>query len=153
MLNENLTCINDYSQSNEEQNSFQPGWINLTYVNYSSSIVNAFKYQSSNQLDTYDYNGNHGKYDGSGYVYQFRGRLSDMKQNISQLYQLQWIDKQTRMLIIQLSLYNPNAQMFTFVTLLCEFLPTGGIFPSARFQPFYFQSKILIILTKSDRIV
>jgi hypothetical protein len=38
--------------------------------------------------------------------------------------------------IIQLSLYNPNTQLFTSVTLLVEFLLTGGLYPSARFDPF-----------------
>ena len=120
----NLTCTTDHSSSNEEQGSFQPGWvINETEIEYSSSISNAFIYKSS----------------GGGYVYEYRGRLSDLQTNLSKLHQLKWIDHQTRSVIIQLSLYNPNVQLFTSFTLLIELLSTGGILSTARFETFYLQ--------------
>src|ERR1700722_4139365 len=109
-------CENDYELSSEERSSFYPGWVNETKQNYSSSISQAFVYQTSEQLDTYPYEGEYGTYNSGGYVYDFRGRLSDLQSNLSQLYQLEWIDEQTRAVIIQMSLYNPNVQMFTCVT-------------------------------------
>ncbi|CAF0882123.1 unnamed protein product [Adineta steineri] len=136
------TCINDYSLFNEEKDSFQPGWIlNQTSIeeeDYSSSILKAFQYQSSKELDTYVYVGDHGTYGGDGYVYEFRGRLSDIKSNLSLLHQLQWIDANTRAVIIQLTLYNPNVALFTSVTFLLEFLSASGVYPSARFEPLNF---------------
>jgi hypothetical protein len=135
----NMTCNADYSLSNEEQSSFQPKWLNQSTIDYSSAIRNAFIYQSSDQLDTYDYVGDYSTYSGGGYAYQFRGRLSDLRSNLSQLHQLQWIDEQTRAVIIQLSLYNPNVQLFTSVTFLMEFLSSGGAFPTARFEPIRIQ--------------
>jgi polycystin 2 len=39
-----------------------------------------------------------------------------------------------------MSLYNPNIHMFTAVTLLAEFLSTGSVIPSARFEPMDLQS-------------
>jgi len=82
--------------------------------------------------------GNHATYGSGGYVYQFRGRVSNLESNLSQLHQLGWIDDKTRAVIIQCTLYNPNVQMFTSVTLLVEFLSTGGIIPTARFEPIHF---------------
>ncbi|CAF3719225.1 unnamed protein product, partial [Adineta steineri] len=41
-------------------------------------------------------------------------------------------------IIIQLTLYNPNVQLFTSVTFLAEFLSSTGIFTSARFEPMNF---------------
>jgi len=58
-----------------------------------------------------------------------------MVSNVSMLRQLSWLDKQTRAVIIQMSLYNPNVNLFVFVTILAEFLPTGGVFPSASVEP------------------
>ena len=78
-------------------------------------------------------------YSGNGYVYEFRGRLTDLQTNLSQLHQMQWIDGQTRAVIIQFTLYNPNAQLFTFVTLLTEFLSSGSIDPQSRFEPVTFE--------------
>ena len=138
-------CINDYNHFNEDKQSYQPGWINQTIQISNSSIDRAFLYQSSNQLDTYVYVGDHGSYGRGGYVYEFGGSLNDIRSNISELHQLEWIDKQTRAVIIQLSLYNPNVGLYTSVTFLIEFLSTGEIYPSARFEPFDF-SGILIFL-------
>ncbi|CAF4112645.1 unnamed protein product, partial [Adineta steineri] len=136
------TCIDDYNLFNEEKDSFQPGWIlNQTLIeeeDYSSSILKAFQYQSSKELDTYVYVGDYGTYSGDGYVYEFRGRLSDIKSNLSKLHQLQWIDANTRAVIIQLTLYNPNVALFTSVTFLLEFLSASGVYPSARFEPLNF---------------
>ncbi|UJR17607.1 hypothetical protein I4U23_004503, partial [Adineta vaga] len=137
--NLNLTCEKEYSLFHEEQRSFQPGWINGTSMNYSASIRSAFVYRSSKELDTYLYMGEYGTYSSGGYVYEFRGRLADLRSNLSELHQLNWIDDRTRAVLIQLNLYNPNVQMFTSVIFLCEFLVTGGVFSSARFEPLSFQ--------------
>ncbi|UJR11128.1 hypothetical protein I4U23_015309 [Adineta vaga] len=132
------TCQNDYSLFNEDKYSYGVGWKYTTTNNYNASIRQAFIYQSADALDTYVYTGDHETYGGGGYVYEFRGRLSDLQGNLSQLHQLQWIDDQTRAVIIQLTLYNPNVQLFTAVTFLAEFLSSSGVFTSARFQPISF---------------
>ncbi|CAF3807836.1 unnamed protein product [Rotaria sp. Silwood1] len=146
------TCHNDYSLFNEEKQSFQPGWINQTSTTdeqYSSSIIKAFKYSTSEELDTYISMGEHGTYSGNGYVYEFRGRLSDLRSNLSKLHQLGWIDEQTRVIFIQLTLYNPNVQLFTSVTFFIEFLSTGSIAPTARFEPinFYTFTSVLQLIS------
>jgi len=133
-------CNDDYSFSNEEKQSFSPGWINQTTSISNSSIDQAFVYQSGEQLNTYIYVGNQQTYDSGGYVYQFRGSLTDLQTNLSTLHRLEWIDSQTRAVIIQFSLYNPNSQLFTSIILLAEFLSTGGIETQSRFEPIYFQS-------------
>jgi polycystin 2 len=136
-------CYEDYSLFNEEKYSFQPGWSNQTTQIYNSAINQAFQYQSSAELDTYVYVGDHGSYDGGGYVYEFRGRLIDLQSNLSELHQLGWIDNQTRAVIIQLTLYNPNSQLFTSVTLLTEFLSTGGLISQSRFEPIAFAGMLV----------
>ncbi|CAF1460939.1 unnamed protein product [Adineta steineri] len=133
-------CEDSYSFFNEETQIFQPGWTNETIEDevYSSSILKAFNYSTSDELDTYTYVGEFGTYRGGGYVYEFRGSLSDMKTNLSKLHQLDWIDEKTRAVFIQLTLYNPSVELLTAVTLLAEFLPTSGIYTTARFEPINF---------------
>ncbi|CAF3735281.1 unnamed protein product, partial [Adineta steineri] len=132
-------CEDSYSFSNEETELFQPGWTtNATTEEFSSSVLKAFNYSTSDELDTYSYVGEFGTYRGGGYVYEFRGPLSDMKTNLSALHQLDWMDEKTRAVFIQLTLYNPSIQLLTAVTLLAEFLPTGGIYTTARFEPINF---------------
>ena len=137
-------CEHDYSYFNEEIQSYNPGWKNQSNTReeeYSSSIVKAFEYQLSKNLDTYLYAGEHGIYSGNGYVYEFRGSLSNLKSNLSKLHQLGWIDQKTRAILIQMTLYNPNVQLFTLVTLSAEFLSSGGVLTSARFEPLNFYGK------------
>jgi hypothetical protein len=135
------SCETTYSTSSEEQQSFYPGWTSIynstigPFTNYSSSINQAFMYNESDSLGTYSYTGEFSTYGGGGYVYQFRGKLSEMIANVSLLQDLSWIDMQTRAVIIQLSLYNPNVNLFSFVTILAEFVSTSGVYPSARVEP------------------
>ncbi|CAF1480222.1 unnamed protein product, partial [Adineta steineri] len=130
-------CEDSYDFFNEETQLFQPGWTNQTVEDevYSSPVIKAFNYSTSDELNTYTYVGEFGTYSGGGYIYEFRGRLSDMKTNLSELHQLDWIDEKTRAVFIQLTLYNPSVQLLTAVTLLAEFLPTGGVYTTSRFEP------------------
>ncbi|CAF1687578.1 unnamed protein product, partial [Adineta ricciae] len=133
-------CSSDYNFVNEDRNSYQPGWTNVSSTNpISSFIIKAFQYQSNETLDTYFYEGNHGIYGKGGYVYEFRGNLFSLQTNLSQLHQNQWIDNRTRAIILQLTLYNPNVQLFTSITFLTEFLSSSGVYPSVLFQPINFQ--------------
>jgi polycystin 1L2 len=138
-------CLHDYNLLNEEKDSYAPGWINKTTQLNNSSISRAFEYRTSDELDTYVYVGDHGSYNGDGYVYEFRGRLNDIRTNLSQLHQFEWIDRRTRAVIIQLSLYNPNVELFTSVNFLMEFLSTGGLIPQYSFEPIYFQGSIVLL--------
>jgi len=64
-----------------------------------------------------------------------------MRNDLSQLHQLGWIDRQTRAVIIQMNLYNPNIPIFTSSILIIEILSSSGIFPSTLFEPLDFDGK------------
>lgn len=134
------SCVKDYSLFNEERQSFSPRWTNQSDDNkeYSSTILKSFQYQSSTVLDTYVHVGEYGTYSGNGYVYEFQGSLSQLKTNLSLLHQLGWIDENTRAIIIQFTLYNPNSGLFTSAMFLVENLSSGGMIPSSRFEPINF---------------
>ncbi|CAF1389386.1 unnamed protein product, partial [Adineta ricciae] len=131
-------CQGDYSVRNEDRESYAPGWFNRSSQTYHSSVGKAFRYTSGDELDTYVYVGDHASYASGGYVYEFRGRLNDVQSNVSALHQLGWIDNQTRAVIIQMTLYNANVELFTGVTFLAEFLSSTGVSTSARFEPITF---------------
>jgi len=139
------TCGYDYSLSNEDQDSYPPGWSNETTDEYTSTIIQAFEYQSHTEIDPYINLGRDGSYGDGGYVYEFRGSLSDIQSNLSMLHQLGWVDNRTRAVIIQMSLYNPNVELFTSATFVIEFLSTGEIDPQVRFEPIDFYRKNLFL--------
>ena len=127
-------CHAEYSFSNQDKQSYTPEWINQTSQISNSSIDQAFAYQSGDTSDSYITIGKYNTYASGGYIYQFRGRLSALQGNVSALHQLQWIDRRTRAVIVELTLYNPNSELFTAVTLLAEFLPSGGVESNSRFE-------------------
>ncbi|CAM2704890.1 unnamed protein product [Rotaria socialis] len=135
------SCQAAYSYFTEDKLSFDPGWTTIfnassTYMgSYPASIRKAFMYNKSESLDTYPYTGEQGVYGGGGYVYEFRGTMNELLGNLSLLRELSWIDMRTRAVIIQISLYNPNMNLFIFVTILAEFSELGGVYPSARIEP------------------
>ncbi|CAF1691128.1 unnamed protein product, partial [Adineta ricciae] len=115
-------CRSDLSLSNEEKRSFSPGWFEHSILLFSSSISQSFQYKSKDR----------------GYIYEFRGSMKDLRENLSELHRFQWIDQQTREIQIQMSLYNPNIKLFTFVTLQTQFDSTGNIDFQSRFEPIHF---------------
>ncbi|CAF1336506.1 unnamed protein product [Adineta steineri] len=134
-----LKCNEDYSFFNEDKNSYTPGWLNQTNEYSNSSIIRAFLYDNGENYDQYIYIGKYGTYNSGGYIYEYQGRLSDLQSNLSELHRLSWINSQTRAILLQLTLYNPNVQLFTSVKFLTEFLPTGGLLPQYRVEPITFQ--------------
>ena len=45
-----------------------------------------------------------------------------------------WIDEATRMVALELILYNPSTDIFLTMRLMSEFLPTGGITPQSEIR-------------------
>ena len=64
-----------------------------------------------------------------------RGQLSYLVGNLTLLKQMNWIDRQTRAVFAEFTAYNPNINLLMVATVLIEFLPSGSILTSARFDP------------------
>ena len=131
-------CTNDLNSQNQDRDSYGFQWSqfnkNYSVPNGYDSIYKAFQYQDTDKLQGSSIEGFYGTYEGSGYVYEMRGRLSYIKGNLSLLQQLQWIDRQTRAVVIEFSSFNPNINLIMVSTILVEFLPSGSIITSAKFD-------------------
>lgn len=98
-------------------------------------VYAAFQYQTADELQGYSISGDYSTYGGDGYVYEMRGQLSYIQGNLSLLQQLDWIDRQTRAVMVEYTLYNPNINMLIVAEILIELLPTGNILTYSRFEP------------------
>lgn len=127
-------CFKDYDIFNEDKSDFIS---NLTFSNY-SKISDAFKYTKSSDLEGQPYLGSYSNYMGGGFVYKIENflDLNQTKQEIFLLQKLNWIDKHTRALFIEFSLFNPNVNLFAYCTILFEYLPTGEVLNSININPF-----------------
>ena len=62
--------------------------------------------------------------------------LKTIKSEFATLQNLNWLEQHTRALIIEFSLYNPNINLFSYGSLLFEYLPSGTIMKTHRFSAF-----------------
>ncbi len=63
-----------------------------------------------------------------------RGQKSYLQGNLTLLQLNSWIDSQTRAILIEFSIFNPNINLFGAAEIIVEFLPTGSILTSACFE-------------------
>jgi hypothetical protein len=132
-------CTDSLSSQTQEKGSYGFGWsqFNQSYTppNGYQSIYNAFQFKDANSLQGSSIQGKFATYDGSGYLYELRGKLDYIQGNLTLLKEMQWIDRQTRAVFVEFSSYNPNINLVMVSTILVEFLPFGDILTRARFDP------------------
>ena len=131
-------CTDDLGLFNEDSHDYGFGWskYNESYVppNGFDAIYNSFQHQDALQTNDVPLKGQFNTYAPSGYLYELRGSLNFLKGNLSLLRDMNWIDRQTRAVIIEFSVYNPNINLIMVATILVEFLPSGTILTLARFD-------------------
>ena len=54
---------------------------------------------------------------------------------------MNWIDRQTRAVFAEFSVYNPNINLVMVSTILVEFLSSGSILTSAKFDLLNFSAE------------
>ena len=123
----------------EDQSNYSYNWdiYNSSFKPESSwdRIYHAFQYRSAAELNGYPVVGIYNSYWGGGYVYEMRGQKSYLQGNLTLLQKNKWIDRLTRAVIIEFSIFNPNINLIGVAEIVVEFLPTGTIIKSARFDP------------------
>jgi hypothetical protein len=124
--NRTVQCQGDLNDENEEHRVFLPRWTDddpsKKKINQTLPVSQAFRPRPG------------------GYVLECRRSIADLRADLSALRRLSWIDHRTRLITIHLSVYNPNIHMFTSGVLQAQFLPTGQVIPTARFEPIDLQS-------------
>ncbi len=101
---------------------------------FNSNLTGCFKYTKSKVLKDNIFSGQYGTYLGGGYVYQMTSGLDDTIGDLQILQSTNWIDKSTRAVFFELTLYNPSIDMFCSLQFLFEILPTGQVLPTVNFN-------------------
>ena len=135
-------CDEEYSVLNQIKDPYHYQWqsYNSSFAPPASDqdVYSAFQYTRSGEIDSYPYAGIVNTYLGGGYVFKMNnlgydksillGSLDNLKQN-------DWIDRQTRAVFIEFTIYNPNVNLFSNCLILFEFISTGQIISSSQFSP------------------
>ncbi|XP_010154109.1 PREDICTED: polycystic kidney disease 2-like 1 protein [Eurypyga helias] len=111
-------CYDVYSEEKEERVSF--GLINGT----------AWRYHSEDELGGSSHWGRLTSYSGGGYYIDLKLTREESAEALQVLKEKLWLDRGTRVVFIDFSVYNANINLFCVLRLVVEFPATGGAIPS-----------------------
>ena len=75
-------------------------------------------------------------YSGGGYVANLGYNEETGWTVLADLHSHDWLDRRTRSIIVEFTIYNANINLFATAFLVIEILPTGGAFPHSDFKIF-----------------
>ncbi|XP_039338641.1 polycystic kidney disease 2-like 1 protein isoform X2 [Mauremys reevesii] len=111
-------CYDVYSEDKEERVPF--GLINGT----------AWRYHSEEELGGSSHWGRLTSYSGGGYYIDLKLTREESAEALRVLKEKLWLDRGTRVIFIDFSVYNANINLFCVLRLVVEFPATGGAIPS-----------------------
>lgn len=123
-------CNDFYSFDEEDRTHLNlPAWQPFTgsveWANFSDLCPAPWRYVPAESLHDSPSWGLFHVYDGGGYVANLGYSRSTARSVISNLHKFGWIDRQTRAILLQFSIYNPNTGYLSIATYHFEILPTG----------------------------
>ena len=123
-------CNEPYSWDAEDQTPhYAPGW-RLTNQNSSSTSENsAWHYKSATELKTRPILGHLALYRGGGYKADLGSTMAGAYSMLDDLKSNNWVDKYTRAVFIEFTVYNGHSNLYCVMNLLLEFTAAGGVVP------------------------
>ncbi|XP_051241288.1 polycystin-2 isoform X2 [Dicentrarchus labrax] len=115
-------CYNMYTPANEDTTSFGP------------ENGTAWVYATESEMNGSSYWGQVSKYGGGGYYQDLSRTKEESAMQLQFLKDHLWLDRGTRAVILDFSVYNGNINLFCIARLLVEFPATGGVVTSWQFQ-------------------
>nr|XP_016852422.1 PREDICTED: polycystic kidney disease 2-like 1 protein [Anolis carolinensis] len=111
-------CYDVYSEEKEDRSPF--GLLNGT----------AWQYHTEEELDGSSHWGKLTTYSGGGYYIDLKMSREESAESLQVLKENLWLDRGTRAVFVDFSVYNANINLFCVLRLLVEFPATGGAIPS-----------------------
>ncbi|XP_062584304.1 polycystin-1-like protein 2 [Saccostrea cucullata] len=135
-------CYEHYSIAEADTSQYCIGWkkLNPSCLEETESdryfTKTSWSYTSAEDIWGIPYTGEYNTYDGGGYLIKFTKDRYQARMMLNEISNYNWIDRGTRAVFIEYTLYNPNSNMFLTSKYLTEFLETGGIFVTLQSQAF-----------------
>lgn len=115
-------CYNVYTPSNEDTAPFGP------------KNGTAWVYTTESEMNSSGHWGQVSKYGGGGYYQDLSRTKEDSANRLQFLKDNLWLDRGSRAVFLDFSVYNGNINLFCIARLLVEFPATGGAVTSWHFQ-------------------
>ena len=146
-----LDCYNKYVDSKVETTDHCIAWKKMPCAvsekaDYFSSP--AWLYNSSDEVWGFPTMAEYTTYGGGGYFMKLDVNKEVSLKIFSELVRQGWIDRQTRVVILEFTLYNLNANLFAYAKFVAEFPEVGGVIPYTDIQIFrlYTNSSTILFL-------
>ncbi|XP_069123236.1 polycystin family receptor for egg jelly-like isoform X2 [Argopecten irradians] len=133
-------CIPAYDVTTEEDNDYCVGWTqDVASAGCTSPFLfsqEAWRYQHSEDIWGVAIAGNFDVYGGGGYILKLENDLTKAELILDELQRFKWINRETRAVFVEFTLYNANANLFAYVIFLAEFTELGGLVTWSNIYPF-----------------
>ena len=128
------SCYNFYDERNEDK----MGWnelLNNSLLDLTNiACTENWKYRTEEELGAYQSPGQHALYSGGGYVANLGYDSKTASAVLQDLHSNEWIDRQTRVVIVELSMFNVPFELLAKVIIYFEMLPSGFLGASIDIQ-------------------
>lgn len=131
-------CHYDYSFDNEDTTKLSlPGWkelpVNTTWPDSLKMCPKPWRYQSpedlGNALPTW---GTYKLYKGGGYIAALGYNEETAHSVASEMLSQRWIDQQTRVVVVEFTVFNVNTNLISIPSFFYEVLATGAAYTTKR---------------------
>lgn len=119
----------------EDKEQYCPNWKRGS-CSYTGYIPDAWSYVDSSTIWGLPISAVYNTYSGGGYFFLLDEERSQALRQINDAKESNWIDRYTRAVITEFTLYNPNSDMFLNAALVLEVLEHGFAIPDSLLQPF-----------------
>ncbi|XP_077919652.1 polycystin-1-like protein 2 [Halichoerus grypus] len=126
-------CHAPYSLDIEDLSDYGEGW-NASIPNNSSGFSQAWQYQSQSQRRRYPIWGKLTVYRGGGYVVPLGTDRKSASRILQYLFDNTWLDRLTRAVFVEFTVYNANVNLFCIITLTLETSALGTFFAQMSLQ-------------------
>ncbi|GAB1610845.1 hypothetical protein Ahia01_001371000 [Argonauta hians] len=144
------SCSDGYSYLNEVKDPYCLNWEPTVGKNCSSKPAltqGAWNYTPASEINGVPIIAMWNTYSGGGYICNFEVNNKISRQILEELVQSRWVDRQTRAVFVEFTVYNPNFHMFAYLNFLIEIPESGGVLPYyiiSVFRPYGFDGTLAI---------
>ena len=118
------TCIPTYDDTKRNTYPFGLGSLGNETLDDKLSAT-SWTYTEPTSLDGVPHWGKVSMYEGGGYIADLTINKNISSSLVDELIDYHWIDRYSRAVMIEFTIYNANVNLFAFTTLLLEFTETG----------------------------
>lgn len=122
-------CTSNFQSGREESGEYCASWKDKSSgcppAEDGLLTKGAYKYKTASELSGMPFAGEYDVYSAGGFVQDLPNNRDTVNSILNELKMLKWIDRQTRAIFTEFTLYNSNLNLVTYCTFAVEFTDAG----------------------------